>query len=841
MGKRMKFFMGLFLSLALLQAVFVPFGVGLLTVDAEDFPSWYTPISTKQQLRDIRKDLGGGYYLVNDIVFEEADFQPGGDFYNGGKGWEPIGSFEKPFTGSFHGNGYSIEGGRITANLSSITPGTDDKYIGFFAVNAGWIYDIYLIDWDISVTCNTDTFVGAVCGSNKSGLYSSISMAFINVEYEKTSPIAVAVGGIAGYNSSTIYDSLSLSLVEGSVNAGTLLGGGIVGINDNIVESCTNVGGVYLRNHTEVGKIGATYAGGIAGISNGPMIDCHNYIDVKSESDNVNASAGGIAGICEGGHFRWCSNEGDIFAESRQTGAYSFAGGITGEMYSSGSSGLTESNNKGKITARGKDETYTGGFIGQAHHWGKWFILYENTNVGDVEAISEKGNIFAGGICGKFEGQDNELRDFYDLYNFGNIIGKATSENSDLIIDCYVGGIIGLCKTRGTIVYCINSGTIEGETKSTKEDSGVYTGGLFGSVESNVAAGANWGKVESRSKSNSMSGGIAGMIINVYESSIPYVRDCFNVGEILSHSTGYFAVSGGVVGYGEVIDFYDCYNSGRIKATGLTGSSAVAGGIVGYLYDGYTEYCYNVGVVEKTLTGAGPSTLNSGGGICGYHEAETSILNCYFVDNIKDGVGATDGSGKSETFKKTDAEMKKQSTYKNFDFEYLWFIDPKSDYKYPQLYENSHETITIDMPIKSKSDYRINGDFLIGVRDNTTLEEFFENFESTDSIFVTDKEGEEINLDTIIGTHFELVFFFNGSVIGGYHIVVYGDISGDGKINAADYLMAKRAFMGSIELSPPQMKAACLSGGDTIKAGDYLKIKRHFLGTYDLFYDMLYD
>lgn len=75
---------------------------------------WGIPVSTKEDLDNMRNDLEGDYYLTNDIVFTEEDFEEGGAFYNDGQGWEPVGSsYETSFSGTFDGQGFSIEGLRI--------------------------------------------------------------------------------------------------------------------------------------------------------------------------------------------------------------------------------------------------------------------------------------------------------------------------------------------------------------------------------------------------------------------------------------------------------------------------------------------------------------------------------------------------------------------------------------------------------------------------------------------------------------------------------------------------------------------------------------------------------
>lgn len=66
-------------------------------------------------------------------------------------------------------------------------------------------------------------------------------------------------------------------------------------------------------------------------------------------------------------------------------------------------------------------------------------------------------------------------------------------------------------------------------------------------------------------------------------------------------------------------------------------------------------------------------------------------------------------------------------------------------------------------------------------------------------------------------------------------IIAMGDVNGDGKVNARDYLLAKRAFLKSATLTAPEERAVLVSGSSAPSSRDYLVIKRHYLGTYDIY------
>ena len=83
-------------------------------------------IETKEHLNNVRNYLDAHYKMLSDIVFTDADFAEGGDFYNDGIGWCPIGTADIPFTGSFDGDGKSISG------LTIVSQSSEAALVGFF-------------------------------------------------------------------------------------------------------------------------------------------------------------------------------------------------------------------------------------------------------------------------------------------------------------------------------------------------------------------------------------------------------------------------------------------------------------------------------------------------------------------------------------------------------------------------------------------------------------------------------------------------------------------------------------------------------------------------------------
>lgn len=70
----------------------------------------------------------------------------------------------------------------------------------------------------------------------------------------------------------------------------------------------------------------------------------------------------------------------------------------------------------------------------------------------------------------------------------------------------------------------------------------------------------------------------------------------------------------------------------------------------------------------------------------------------------------------------------------------------------------------------------------------------------------------------------------NGDVIDSLTVVVTGDMTGDGRINAADYIMQRRVILRMITTSADKYAAGDINGNGNIQPNDYIKLRRYILG-----------
>ncbi|NQE52854.1 Cell surface glycoprotein, partial [ANME-1 cluster archaeon GoMg3.2] len=137
-----------------------------------------TPITDCWQLQNIRDNLTGDYYLVNDI---DCSCTSG---WNGGAGFEPIGTYGNKFTGTFDGNDHKIT--NLCINRSST------NYVGLFGCTGSGseIKDVGLEEVDVSGHLDVGGLVGANCYGTITNSYSSGSVSGSSYD----------VGGLVGNN-----------------------------------------------------------------------------------------------------------------------------------------------------------------------------------------------------------------------------------------------------------------------------------------------------------------------------------------------------------------------------------------------------------------------------------------------------------------------------------------------------------------------------------------------------------------------------------------------------------------------------------------------------------------
>jgi len=98
-------------------------------------------------------------------------------------------------------------------------------------------------------------------------------------------------------------------------------------------------------------------------------------------------------------------------------------------------------------------------------------------------------------------------------------------------------------------------------------------------------------------------------------------------------------------------------------------------------------------------------------------------------------------------------------------------------------------------------------------------------------IIAKDINGKELTNDSLMGTGTTLkIYDSSNNEVASYIIIVKGDVDGDGKISAADYVKIKNYIMGTASLSDIQKLGADANLDSNVSAADYVTIKNHIMG-----------
>ena len=285
-------------------------------------------ISTKEDLNKIRththtegstSTITGYFKLANDIVFDNADFAEDGAFYNGGKGFEPIGVYGKPVNGSTVSDGFRgvFDGGdHIISGVKIHNDGSYGQMTGLF----GWprkskeadscIKNLVLKNFDVEYT-----------GTNESGYAAVGAIAGFSWTNDTENPITI--------DNCAVYDSSVRSTNYKCTNGTTNAVGGIVGrLDASSAKNCT-VAGVEVS--------GLLSVGGVCGVSAGGVVD-NCVVDSSSTKPTTVTGdiVGGVVGNAGSSYFKVLNSYSNcvvrLSADHKQ---FQRIGGIAGDDYSS--------------------------------------------------------------------------------------------------------------------------------------------------------------------------------------------------------------------------------------------------------------------------------------------------------------------------------------------------------------------------------------------------------------------------------------------------------------------------------------------------------------------------
>ncbi len=368
-------------------------------------------IETAEHLDNVRNYLGTEhtdkyFQLIENIDLDQSP-------YNQGQGWNPIGTADNFFAGSFDGNGKTISG--LYVNRADV------NYIGLFGV----IKDAAVIDLTLeAVNITGKEHVGSVAG------YCNLSTIADSCATGTVTGSGIDVGGLIGWNyDSTVTRSWTAITVVNtgySNNTGGLVGrhrGG--GITDSYASGCVTgndeigglVGSLLNGNATGCHATGAVEGrravGGLAGDCFSSIVtNCYaeGAVTGRSDIDSISEHVGGLVGNQSGGSISTSYAVGNVKGSD-------LVGGLTGFI---GAGTISNSYARGDVT--GSD--LIGGLVGGIGY----SSIYNSYAAGQISGVTHVGGLLG---ADRYEAGFAGAECYYDTETTGqNDTGKGVPKTT---------------------------------------------------------------------------------------------------------------------------------------------------------------------------------------------------------------------------------------------------------------------------------------------------------------------------------------------------------------------------------------------------------------------------
>ena len=625
----------------------------------------YNPylISTPEQLNYVRNNMYANYKLTSNIDLEYDTQNENGLFYNSGKGWVPLGYIGKltigshnytenrymmnTFKGVFNGNGYSILNLFINKN---------ESYQALFTSSRGVLEKFGLVDANIK----GKFFSAGIVSDN-----------YFIVQEVYTTGIINGDGGITGKNH---------GIIRNAFNTGyTSKGSGIAGISlgkYSLIENVYNIGrtGCVMFTTPEMliepsitktdknGLIGGTY---YFNMNNAYYLDNEINTGRAYQYDATGPSEFNLNNV------KMLSKE--EFQEQTSFSGFDFES--TWKMIAINGYKIPVLKNVNFINTKEENMTEFAGGDGTYYNPYKISTAEQLNN---VRNYLDKSFVLINDID-----MEKSLNKGGSLYNDGKGFSPIGSEkdpftgcfnaNKNSIINLKIldqrldnVGLFG--RTNNAVIANLQIINSEIQSSSTKN---TYVGNIVGRANRTIIynTGAS-GKIDN----GEVVGGIAGQM------DYSMVSNCYNYTnmDIIASYVGYV---GGIVGYPEdYCILSNCYNAGNICSE----TDAYIGGIYGRCFSFFKgEYLYNIGEISTKDNMFRIGAIGFAGNIEEAYYLKDCV-NAKYAKNTENNLNA-----------KSKEEMKKQETYKGFDFDNVWKIE---DGRFPTL-RNSNITHVEDIII----------------------------------------------------------------------------------------------------------------------------------------------
>lgn len=634
-------------GLSLILIIMTVISIMPINVSAEDSLN-VIEISRVNELIEFANKCKYDSYSKDKIVKLTADIDVSGSDFKG----------ISYFAGTFDGGSHIISGFNVDYK------GSDFGFFRYIA-ESGFITNLN-ISGSINVTGSQEN-IGGIAGVNKGVINESSFSGKVNA--------STATGAIAGYNHE---NAKIVSCTSDADILATNQTGGIAGVNDGLISSCTSKSRVNTQEldttldigGVDVGTLNLTQnvidrndMGGIAGESTGIISDCVNYGKIGFAHTGYNV--GGIAGK-QSGKVITCSNEGEIYGRKD-------VGGIVGQAEPDIESeylndrvddvqssidiiNSTLNNMSSSMNNASSDvKSYTENIIDQYKELLDKLQDKLNGNNDNDEKIEDfvddiskdiENSTVADDIHGVADTVDSEIRTIADSIERISAqiknIGNTVTETMDVVTsdDDYIEDISSADSAQnsdGVIAKSVNRGAVHGD---------INAGGIAGTMNVEYDVNPEYDLDITETTNVRLRSTVSDVVIY-----------CINYGEVNSKKD----CAGGIVGLQELGLVYGSEGYGTVKSETGNYAGGIAGNSASAITDSYSlcnveSEDYTGGICGKGYTMQNcisiPAILGDGeakGSLAGIIESDGEVSTNIFVNDIYGGIDDINYSGKADS------------------------------------------------------------------------------------------------------------------------------------------------------------------------------------------------
>ena len=634
-------------GLSLILIIMTVISIMPINVSAEDSLN-VIEISRVNELIEFANKCKYDSYSKDKIVKLTADIDVSGSDFKG----------ISYFAGTFDGGSHIISGFNVDYK------GSDFGFFRYIA-ESGFITNLN-ISGSINVT-GSQKNIGGIAGVNKGVINESSFSGKVNA--------STATGAIAGYNHE---NAKIVSCTSDADILATNQTGGIAGVNDGLISSCTSKSRINTQEldttldigGVDVGTLNLTQnvidrndMGGIAGESTGIISDCVNYGKIGFAHTGYNV--GGIAGK-QSGKVITCSNEGEIYGRKD-------VGGIVGQAEPDIESeylndrvddvqssidiiNSTLNNMSSSMNNASSDvKSYTENIIDQYKELLDKLQDKLNGNNDNDEKIEDfvddiskdiENSTVADDIHGVADTVDSEIRTIADSIERISAqiknIGNTVTETMDVVTsdDDYIEDISyadSAQNSDGVIAKSVNRGAVHGD---------INAGGIAGTMNVEYDVDPEYDLDITETTNVRLRSTVSDVVIY-----------CINYGEVNSKKD----CAGGIVGLQELGLVYGSEGYGTVKSETGNYAGGIAGNSASAITDSYSlcnveSEDYTGGICGKGYTMQNcisiPAILGDGeakGSLAGIIESDGEVSTNIFVNDIYGGIDDINYSGKADS------------------------------------------------------------------------------------------------------------------------------------------------------------------------------------------------